>query len=148
VKIFVDNTISTRIARALRELLSERDEVLGHQACQITHLQEKCLPDTTDPDWLRELAREGGWVILTGDVRIVRREANLRAWLESGLPVFFLTEEWENLHRLDQAAALLRCWRDFEREARSAAPGTAHLIHPRGGRIELFRPRPPRHRTR
>lgn len=141
MKVFVDNTISPRIVRALREILSERDESSGHQACQLTHLQEKFLSDTVDPEWLRQLARERGWVILSGDVRIVRREANLRAWLEGGLPVFFLTEEWENLHRIEQAAALLRCWRDFEMKARAAAPGSAYLIHPRSGKIEIYTPR-------
>lgn len=146
MRIFVDNTISRRIVRALRELLAERDHALGHQEFELVHLQDRFLPDSLDPDWLRELAREGDWVILTGDVRIVRREANLRAWLESGLPVFFITEEWENLHRIEQAAALLRCWREFERWARAAQPGTAHLIHPRSGRIELYTPRRPRRR--
>jgi hypothetical protein len=146
VKVFVDNTISQRIVRALRELLSERDDAQGHRACQLTHLQEKFLPDTQDPDWLRQLARERGWVILTGDVRIVRREANLRAWLESGLPVFFLTEEWENLHRIEQAAALLGCWREFEARARTAAAGSAYLIHPRSRKIEVYTPRVPRRR--
>ncbi|MBK7922230.1 MAG: hypothetical protein IPJ95_01130 [Gemmatimonadetes bacterium] len=144
MKIFVDNTISVRIVRALRELLTERDEAQGNQAAVLTHLQEKFLPDTVDPVWLGELAREGEWVILSGDVRIVRMEANLRAWLESGLPIFFLSEEWENMHRLDQAASLLKCWRDFERQARSAANGSAYIIQPRSGGIKAHTPRAPR----
>ncbi len=45
---------------------------------------------TSDVDWLRDVGRRG-WVVLTKDRRIRRREAEFRAVCEAGVAMFVLT---------------------------------------------------------
>ena len=83
MKFFLDNNSSPRISRALREL-EDRDEN------PVVHLREKFTANTKDEEWMRQLGDEGGWVVVTCDTSISRNPHEIKAWLESGLIVFFL----------------------------------------------------------
>jgi hypothetical protein len=49
-------------------------------------------PDTHDVVWIRELATDGGWTIISGDPRITKLRHEREAWLSSGLTAFFLVK--------------------------------------------------------
>jgi len=62
VKLFFDNCLAPKHAKAFNSLFEP-----DHQAVA---LREKFSPDTADAVWLPELAKEGDWIIISGDVRI------------------------------------------------------------------------------
>jgi predicted nuclease of predicted toxin-antitoxin system len=61
VRFFFDNNLPIRLARALQALAPEHE---------IIHLIDKFAANTPDADWMRGLAGELGWVIISGDIRI------------------------------------------------------------------------------
>jgi predicted nuclease of predicted toxin-antitoxin system len=87
VKFFLDNCIAPVFAKVLN-ILAERQ---GHP---IVHLRDKFPPDTKDPEWIRALAEEGEWIIVSGDPRISREKAERQAWQESRLTAFFFGDGW------------------------------------------------------
>ena len=70
MRFFFDNCIAITFVKALK-ILAEI------QQYELIHLSERFSPDTRDPDWIRTLATEGDWVIVSGDPRI--REARQNA---------------------------------------------------------------------
>lgn len=134
MKFFIDNCISPRHSAALRVLA----EI---QQYQIVHLSEKFDRDTADAEWLSRLGQEGGWVIVSGDPRIMRGRAERRAWKESGLTAFFFAKGWANRSYWKLAADLVGWWPRIVLAAREAPAGTGHLIPLRGRELErIFEP--------
>ena len=120
MKFFFDNNISIRLVRALRELLSDRHV--------IQHLRDRFRPNTSDIEWIEELARESGWIIVSGDLRITRNRLESEALRHSRLTAFFLAKGWMNRPPLEQAWRLIRWWPGLLEEARHANPGTGFRV--------------------
>jgi predicted nuclease of predicted toxin-antitoxin system len=64
LKLLLDHNLAPRLARSLQALFEEH---------VIVSLGEKFAVDTTDVEWIRVLDREGGWAVLTKDLRIKTR---------------------------------------------------------------------------
>jgi hypothetical protein len=77
---------------------------------EFAHLTELFKADTPDPEWIRALASDEDWIIVSGDTRISTNPANKKAWHESGLTAFFFGEPWQNINRFKQAEALMHWW--------------------------------------
>jgi len=103
VKLFLDNCLSPHLASALHAL-SEHD---GHK---VEHLRQKFQGNTPDEEWLPALAREGDWVVISGDLRIFKTRHLRKIWLDSQLTTFFLAKGWMNLEGWDQVWRLIRYW--------------------------------------
>jgi len=129
VKFFLDNNLSPAFARALHAL-SDRD---GHE---VRHLSEKFDRDITDVEWIRALAGEGDWVVVSGDTRIPKNPAERQAWLEAQLTTFFLGKGWTNLSLWDQAWKLVQWWPRIIDQARNVQPPAAFLVPVKGSRFE------------
>ncbi|MFL6195177.1 MAG: hypothetical protein ACJ75H_13465 [Thermoanaerobaculia bacterium] len=133
MKFFLDNCLSPRYAQSLH-ILSERD---GHS---VVHLMDKFDRDATDPTWIRGLSREGDWVIVSGDTRILKTPQLKAEWLSSGLTAFFLGSGWMNLAYWPQAGLLVRWWPSILDQARLVERGTGFEVpHHAPGRFKLIR---------
>src|SRR5438105_12997955 len=91
---------------------------------EVVHLRDKFKPNEEDVVWMKALAAEEDWVIITADVRISRNPHEVRAWREAGHTIFFLKPGWTDLTFWEQANKFTRCFQEIitqaERAARSA----------------------------
>jgi hypothetical protein len=135
VRFFLDNCLSPRYAQSL-DILSQRD---GYR---VVHLQHKFPRDVKDPDWLRALGEEGGWVVISGDTRIVRNAELKREWSKACLTTFFLSAGWGNASYWSQIGLLVRWWPSILEKARLVELGSGFEVPFRmSGRLKpLFRP--------
>jgi hypothetical protein len=123
VKFFFDNCVAWRIAEALAVLLE-------HDGFEIVPLRAKFPENAPDEVWLPALGREGGWTVISGDVRIFKNKPRKLVWASARLTTFFLSSSWMGsaFTERQKAARLLERWDEIVEEAAHAAPGTAfHL---------------------
>jgi hypothetical protein len=132
VKLFLDNCLATRHARALHAII----EPDGHS---VTHLRDRFAADTPDVDWLKQLGKEGDWIIISGDVRIARSAHERAAWHVSGLTVFFLKPGWTNIPPLEQHSKLAHCLQEILKTGQKARAGSGFTVSVQG-KIEQIYP--------
>jgi hypothetical protein len=100
LKLLVDHNLSPKLARALHALFEPEHTI------QV--LREKFPSDVEDVDWIGTLDREGGWVVVTKDLRI-RTRPHERAALDRSKVVYsFLGRSWRNFPIHETAARLIR----------------------------------------
>lgn len=126
MKFFLDNCTSPYHAKGLRGFA----ELQNHE---IIHLRERFDQDTPDVDWIRELASEGGWIVISADSRISRNPVERAAWQESGLTAFFFAAPWANDGFWKQSAALVTWWPRIAEQARET-PSDYGFLMPKTGR--------------
>lgn len=124
--LFLDECLgSTDVPRALRE-----------KGIKVELLHEHFPLSTDDRDWLREVGRRG-WVVLTKDQRIRRRQAEFQALLEAGVAAFVLTSG--NLSGTATADAFVRAYPRMQKVLRDyASPFIAALDG--SGNVKLLTP--------
>jgi hypothetical protein len=99
VKLLVDHNLSPAIARALQPLYSEHHFIA---------LRDRFPPDTSDVDWMTALSDEGGWAVITKDLRIQFRPHERLALDRSKIVFFFLAGAWRKFSVPETAARLIR----------------------------------------
>jgi PIN like domain len=99
VKLLVDHNLSPAIARSLQHLYP------GHT---LNALCDRFPPDISDVGWMTELDREGGWAVLTKDIRIQFRPHERLALDRSKIVFFFLAGAWRKYSVPETAARLIR----------------------------------------
>ena len=122
MRFFFDNNLSPKLARSLNELVRP-----DHQ---VTHLKEKFAADTPDTVWMRSLARENDWVIVSGDLQIRKNPHEIKAWQEAGHTTFFLKKGWLDLTFWDQAWKFSKVFPEMLSTAERARRGRAFYITP------------------
>jgi hypothetical protein len=120
LRIFIDNNLAPRHARALSALLAPDHEVV--------HLRDKFPASTDDGSWLERLGVEGDWVVITGDTRIMTSPHLRAAWSRSGLTTFILKSGWMKQDLFEQHARLTRAMKKLIEHAAGAAPGTRFSV--------------------
>jgi hypothetical protein len=115
VKVLLDHNLSPRIARALQALFVGQHEVVA--------LRDKFRPDVADLTWIEELSRDGRWVVLSGDRRITRNRAELRAFRQSRLVGMFFSPGLNKAPVVKQAERLLALWASIEKVAETVEGG-------------------------
>ena len=103
MKVFLDNNLSPFLAHSLNELLEPEGD-------QIFHLTDHFQPQIDDLAWMRGLAEEGGWVVISADRRIYRNRLQREAWRRSRLIAFFLAPQFAKARNIEIAWRLLRWW--------------------------------------
>ena len=116
MKVLVDHNLSPHIASAIDALVDPR----GHK---VVALRKKFPQNTDDEVWIRALGQEGGWVVISGDVRIAKKPAERNAWRQSGLIGFFLAPGWRKFDPLIQTARLLMWWETLVAQAQLVEGG-------------------------
>lgn len=119
MKFIFDNCVSSNLVDALR-CLDKRHELVHHR--------EKFTADTPDPVWIAALAAEKRWIIISGDPRISRGQAERAAWIESRLTAFFCGDAWGSRPVLAQASEMLRWWPDIITLSKTTALGSGYLL--------------------
>jgi len=131
VKFFLDNCIAPVYAKVLN-ILAER------QGYPIVHLRDKFPASTKDPEWIRVLAEEREWIIVSGDPRISRGKAERQAWQESRLTAFFFGDGWASRSYWHQAEDIVRWWPRIVLEAAKAPQGKGFLIPLKGKEFQVI----------
>jgi hypothetical protein len=119
VKFFFDNQLSPRLAQAIGALSAAE----GHE---VVHLRDRFASSERDEVWIPALAAEGQWILVCGDLNIVRTKAQRPIWRASRLVGFFLKPGWMNQGPWEQAWRLVRWWPVVVRQAALAAPGSTY----------------------
>jgi hypothetical protein len=120
VKFFFDNNLAAKLAHGINQMV-EPDH-------RVVHLRDKFAPNAEDVVWMRTLAAEEDWVIITADVRISRNPHEVRAWKEAGHTIFFLKPGWTDLTFWEQANKFTRCFPQNIAEAERAERAAAFVI--------------------
>jgi hypothetical protein len=115
----LDNNLSPRIARALRELFGENHKVVA--------LREKFSAGVSDLDWMTALDAEGGWAVLTKDLRIKSRPHERAALDRSRIVYFFLSGSWNKYSVEETAARLIRLFAKMAAQTDLAERGRFEL---------------------
>lgn len=129
MKFFFDNQLPPGLAEAV-SALSQTD---GHE---VVHLRKKFPPNTTDTAWISELAKEGDWIVISGDLDIIRTRAEKGIWKEAKLTGFFLKAGWIEIPKWEQASKLIRTWPRIVEQTKLVAPGATFLVPVSGQKFE------------
>ena len=134
MKVFLDNNLSPFLAHSLNELLEPEGD-------QISHLTDHFQPQIDDLAWMRGLAEEGGWVVISADRRIYRNRLQREAWRRSRLIAFFLAPQFAKARNIEIAWRLLRWWPRIREQVAIMTPPAAFELPfaYRTGRLKVLR---------
>jgi PIN like domain len=130
VNVLFDHNISFRIARALNELFDQHT---------IIALSEKFAKNTPDTIWIPELSKDGHWVVISGDRRITRNQAEYNAFRNSRLIGFFLSKGLGKAPVTKQAERLLALWPTIETLATTVGHGAMFELPMKSSRVDQLR---------
>lgn len=111
MKFLFDNNLPPSLARGIAGLSTRESDVQ-----EVTPLRAKFAADTPDEEWLRALALEGGWNVLSID-RFEKSAAERELVRRHGLTVFVLDRQWSKEYWV-QAAQLVQWWPKILKVAR------------------------------
>jgi hypothetical protein len=120
VRFFFDNNLAAKLAKGLNGFVSP-----DHQ---VVHLKDQFAANTDDAVWMRELAKQDGWIIVTADVRIGKNPHEVAAWKEAGHTIFFLKPGWLNMTFWDQAQKFTKCFPMIIEKAKTAKHGSSFMV--------------------
>jgi hypothetical protein len=135
LRFFFDNCVSPHLAVAIRELAGG-----GAGATDYVALRGRFDEGIEDVNWITEIGREDGWIIISGDTRISRNPAERKAWIQSGLTIFFCGEPWNTCNGWKKAAALMEWWPVIELHARKTPKGYGYLMQPKSTKFRQIYP--------
>lgn len=124
MKFFVDNNLSTKLAKSIHVLVEPEH--------QIVHLKDRFAAATPDETWMTALAREPEWVILSADLRIRKNSHEVEAWKAAGHTTFFLKDRWIEMDFWTQAWKLVKCFPEIIAQTGRAKPGDAFVVSVNG----------------
>jgi PIN like domain len=127
VKFFFDNNLASKIAKGINGFVSPEH--------QVVHLKERFRGDANDVDWMKALAKEENWIIVTADIQISKNPHEVAAWKEAGHTIFFLKPGWLKLNFWDQAQKFVKCFPQMLKTAERAKRGSAFVVSV-SGKIE------------
>jgi hypothetical protein len=119
--VLVDNNLCPLLAQAINILVAPE----GHQ---VTALRCKDPADTRDTEWIEALGAEGGWSVISGDIRITKRPSERLAWHRSRLKGFFLAPGWSKMTNLEKTARLLLWWPKLVAQEALVGPGAVFQV--------------------
>lgn len=106
MKLLIDHNLPPRFATALHALLEPDHEIRA--------LRDKFgRSDLKDEDWIERLGREGGWSVLSKDIRIAKKKPSRDAFLRANLVGFFLSPSMQKWPLTRQCARVLYIWPDM-----------------------------------
>jgi hypothetical protein len=140
VRFFFDGSFSKRLCHATRILEH------GNPGVEIVFKPDRFDRAVADTHWIRALAEEGDWVVITLDYEILRKPHERAAWDEAGLTGFFFDGTWGNLKIDEVAWRFFRWWPAIKTTAATMQPGSTFVVPSRFGRrvipLATGRPRP------
>lgn len=123
MKVFFDNNLSPKIARALQELFLGQHEII--------HLASKFPRNVSDKKWIEELSHDGYWIVISGDLRIKKNQAERMAFRNSKLTGLFMAPGLLKKKPHVQTYRILYHWEKIEQLSTLVAPGATYEISER-----------------
>ena len=99
MKLLVDHNVSPAIPRSLQHLFPDHTFVA---------LSDRYPANTGDVEWMNDLDRDGGWAVLTKDLRIRSRPHERLALDRSKIIFFFMSGAWRKYPVPETTARLIR----------------------------------------
>lgn len=122
-RLVLDENLPPRLAKAL--------DALGED---VVHLRDIAPEGTPDKEWIELLGREG-WVFLSSDRRIRRREIERAALGAHRVGAFFIKSH--KLRYCQMVQLVIRRWPELKRAAKSRSPPYALLVPQKGSIRDL-----------
>jgi hypothetical protein len=120
VNFFFDNNLAPKLARIMSAAIEPEHKVV--------HLKARFPANAEDETWMRALANEKDWIIVTADVCIRRNPHEVRAWREAGHTIFFLKPGWTHLTFWEQMNKFSKCFPEIIWCAERAERGSCFLV--------------------
>ena len=135
MKFFFDNNLSPGLAAGLDALCQG-----SVNPNRVIHLKSKFPQNTSDHVWIKTLAEEGGWAIVSQDM-FRKNDLEREAIRQCGLPVFALSKQWSSYPYWEKAHNLIRWWPAIEDYVLRVKGGAAVRVPWRygSGRFEQIR---------
>lgn len=124
MRFFLDNNLAAKIAKGLNGFVSPEHRV--------AHLKELFPANADDADWMKRLAEQGEWIIITADSRIGKNPHEVAAWKQAGHTIFFLKPGWLKMNFWDQAHKFVKCFPDIIETAERAKRGDSFIVSVNG----------------
>jgi PIN like domain len=124
VRFFLDNNLAAKIAKGLNGFVSPKH--------QVAHLKDLFAANADDADWMKKLAEQGEWIIITADFRIGKNPHEVEAWKQAGHTIFFLKPGWLKMNFWDQAHKFVKCFPDIIESAKRAKRGASFIVSVNG----------------
>lgn len=117
MKVLVDNDLPPRLARALHAIFdADGDEIVA--------LRDKFRrSDLKDAEWISALGSEGGWAVLSADMRIAKQRPSRQLFIGAGLIGFFFPPSLQKAPLHKQAARVITLWPAIRDQVRLNANG-------------------------
>ncbi|MBY3116503.1 MULTISPECIES: PIN-like domain-containing protein [Rhizobium] len=109
MKVLVDENLPPALARSLNALFAGKHEVI--------HIRDRFGPGVKDVEWIGQLSSEGRWIVISGDRRITRNNAEYNAFRNSNLVGFFLSKGLYKSPIVKQMERILALWQTMEMQA-------------------------------
>ncbi len=123
MNFFFDRCMSQRLCRMVAALEAGAHQVTHHD------LDPRFTQTTPDIVWITELSRAAlRPVVITGDVRILKRPDEVAALKASGLTFFFLADQWSKFSIYEMAWKFLKVWPEIIAAAKVKEP-TVFEVH-------------------
>jgi hypothetical protein len=103
VKLIFDHNLSKYIGRSLNALFNGE-----HLITSIEDFFDR--KDVSDLEWIERLGSEGGWTVMSADIRISKNKIERDAFRRAGLVGFFLSSGLRKKSVLVQTARILIVW--------------------------------------
>lgn len=131
MRLLLDNNLSPRLARCLQALFEPEHEIV--------HSRDKFSPAALDLEWISALSAEGGWAVLTKDLRLRTRPHERAALDRSNIVFFFLAAGWRKSSVEDIAVRLIRLMPKIAAQTALAASGRFELPINPGSKLRPHR---------
>jgi hypothetical protein len=104
MRFLVDHCISHRVCKAIAVLTASGGEVNIHA------LKDQFPINISDQEFLKKLAEDGDWCLISQDVGMPAHSVRLRLVAESGTILFLLDGKWGNRTIWDKSGHLITWW--------------------------------------
>jgi len=126
LKIALDEHIGQNLVEALKALSGEA----GMLRVELVSARNYSgnVKAASDIPWLEKFAKDGGTVVVSGDMRMRGKLHEQRALRDAGFVVFFPARQWNNFNVHNRAAFLIRWWPFILKQAKSSTAGRFYEI--------------------
>lgn len=131
MKVLLDENLAPALARALNALFKGEHTIV--------HLRDKFGRGVTDQAWIDALSSDGRWIVISGDRRITRNNAEYQAFRNSRLIGFFLSKGLYKAKVTKQMERVLAMWESINTLADTVEGGAMFELPINGSRARQLR---------
>lgn len=124
----IDENLPPALAKALAALFDGEHK--------IQHLRERYGPSVTDENWIQDLNSEGGWIVISGDRRIARNNAEKQLFRSSNIVGFFLSRGLNKAPVLKKMERLMALWATIEKQTELVSGGAMFELPMRTAKLK------------